>query len=107
MRNKHTPTIPNPYPDIGQPVVILVRLALGLSPLVIRPGHDGDVSAAHPLFLDVDSLSHRHGLFRWLPAAAAAAAMAACVALAAYALIAPSKADKPIARVDVSKGEQP
>src|SRR6202158_6296133 len=48
VRNKHTPAVPNPYPDIGQAVVILVRLALGLSPLVIRPGHDGDVAAAHP-----------------------------------------------------------
>src|SRR5208283_125136 len=51
MGTKHPPVVPHLHPDIGQPVVILVRLAVGPSHLVIRPGHHGDVAAAaypHP-----------------------------------------------------------
>src|SRR5258708_36715166 len=47
MGSNHLPVVPGLDPDVGQPVVILVRLAVGGSPLVIRARHHSDV-ATHP-----------------------------------------------------------
>jgi hypothetical protein len=45
---KNTPAVPNPHPDIGQPVVIFVRFAIRLSAFVIGASYHGNVAAANP-----------------------------------------------------------
>src|SRR5258708_22063419 len=47
MGSNHLPVVPGLDPNVGQPVVILVRLVVRRSPLVIRPRNHGDV-ATHP-----------------------------------------------------------
>src|SRR5713101_1691367 len=58
MGSNHLPGAPNLHPNVGEPVVILVWLAVGLSPLVIRPGHHSDAAMQpHP---EVRQLGYFH-----------------------------------------------
>jgi len=47
MGSEHTPPAANPHPNVGEAVVVLVRLVVGLSALMIRAGYDSDHVAAH------------------------------------------------------------
>src|SRR5579862_336562 len=47
VRRQHSPSVPNSHPNIGQPVMVLVGLAVGASGLVISPGHDRNIATPH------------------------------------------------------------